>query len=118
MRTRKVLPLGLALLFGCTGYVQRAASPYEVVWLDRPDRTLVATADREYELARPRVVADSVVGTTTDRFGQEPGRRVALALEDIAWVATEEIDRTRALQGVGVGLLALFFTPVLLAFVW
>lgn len=117
MRVRGALPLGLALLVGCTGYVQRADPPHAVVW-KRPPRAIVATADREIELARPRVVADSIVGTTTDRFGQEPGRRVALAFEEIAWIATEEFDKTRGLQGVGGVLLVLAFTPFLASLLW
>lgn len=96
-----LLPLHLA---ACTVYHQRPGSPADVLTQEHPGKVqLILTDGARVLLMQPRVVADSVVGTT-EYTSAAPSRRVAVPLEQVRQVNVARTSAGRVTLGILVVL--------------
>lgn len=102
------LALFVLYLPACTTWRPQSFSAQAVILDERPKRIRLTRLDgSRVEIANPRIMGDSIVGTNRDwgRLGRGP----AVALDDIRFVETQEIhggNTTLLMVGLGIAALA------------
>ena len=100
----------LPVLIGCAHLDYVAADPATYVASHRPQSLVVSTkAGPRLGIAQPRIVGDSLVGSSGTRPESE---RIAVGLSEVTGIYVRRIDGSRTALAVASGLAGLYLVSL------
>ncbi|MGH7566718.1 MAG: hypothetical protein ACREK2_07805 [Gemmatimonadota bacterium] len=112
---RMAIPLLAALAVACTNWVPRPASVEDVVRSREIPRVRIQARGETVVLQFPRILGDSLVGSTTTPKGMRIlDERVTYSLDEVVVIEVEVFDWERTTLAIGA-LLGAWFCLILLA---